>query len=57
MNNTSCGSQGADISLADGRVKFPCSFHYAALFFRHLLDVGAFIAAWSMQLILFLYIP
>jgi hypothetical protein len=37
MNNVSCGNQPANISLTERRVKFPCSFHYLILFFRHLL--------------------
>jgi hypothetical protein len=30
------GSQPANISLTYRRVKFPCSFHYVVIFFRHL---------------------
>ena len=37
MNTKSCGNQPANISLTEGRVKFPCSFHYLIFWFRHLL--------------------
>jgi hypothetical protein len=31
------GNQPANISLTERRVKFPCSFYYLALYFRHVL--------------------
>jgi hypothetical protein len=37
MNIVSCGNQPADISLTERRVKFPYSFHYGRLLFRHFL--------------------